>query len=196
MGAFVAGLSRSRDCGRYVMVGVEALDWLEREAEEARTVFERARWARSPAELCATLSELPLMFRFGVDVRSTDRHDPCLDWDALEEVPVGEELWRDCVERVFPAGSDVDLPAVRDTHVCFESLAGIPEVAAHLRCAATDVGAGIDDLEGAMAALRQAGHTVTRDDARLARVFGRMVTPRYVLGGLLWPPQQAASGRG
>ena len=195
MGAFVAGLSRCRSCGRYVIVGVEALDWLEREAEAARAVFERARWARSPAELCATLRELPLMFRFGVDVQSAERHDPCLDWDALEEVPVGEELWRDSVERVFPTGSDLDRPAVRDTHVCFEALAGIPEVAPHLRCATTDVGAGIDDLEGAMAALRQAGHTVTRDDARLARVFGRMVTPRYVLGGLLWPPQQAASVR-
>lgn len=196
MGAFVAGLSRCRDCGRYVIVGVEALEWLEREAEAARAVFERARWARSPAELCATLRELPLMFRFGVDVRSLDRHDPCLDWDALEEAPVGEELWRDYVERVFPPGSDLKRPAVRDTHVCFESLAGVAEVAPFLRCATADVGAGIDDVEGAMAALLQAGHTVTRDDARLARVFGRMVTPRYVLGGLLWPPQQAASGRG
>jgi len=184
MGRFVVGKSTCRRCGAYVIVGEDALDWLEGEAKTAKLVFVRARRARTPAEMRATLRDLPVVFRFGVDARVLDAHDASLDWDALEEVSASEAMWRACVERAFPAGADLDRPAVRDTEACFDAMAGIDAVAPYLKCASRELGAGFDDVDAAVAALEGAGHRCVRDDERLARVFGVLVTPRYVVGQL------------
>jgi hypothetical protein len=94
----------------------------------------------------------------------------------VDELKVAPSVRAACVDRI---GADPDagmlpvpIPSVLDTALCYRAMTKIPEVMPYLKRAQFDADAGFDDLTKPLEILRDLGHTVELDDARIAQACG------------------------
>jgi len=186
---FVAGKSLYENCGPYVIVSEEDLKHLEEAAPKMRELLGKASRAKTVREMGLLLEQLQL----GLDSCWKEVASDEFELEDLDVAPP-EGYYHACVARVFfsPAWGEYVSPIELDTSICYVAVLNVPELRPFADFARCDPDAGIEEIDGAILALRDAGHTVERDDARLAHVFGRLMEDEYLRG--LEPDRDRSAG--
>ena len=105
--------------------------------------------------------------------------------DLHQRPPAG--LFARCVESFFwsSASEMYDSTLLFDTTACYTDMidadAAVRELIwPYVGTALHDLDAGFDSIEDPVRALEAAGHTCVRDDERIGRVFGYLMTDSYL----------------
>ena len=188
MSEFIYGKSIFGTCGDHVIVYKTDLDYLEAQAKAARSVVARASTAANVGDMGDHLDQLPPPYSFNwkdaaYETILTDVIGDDPDDNVLDGIRLTPEIWEMFLEEMFtdPYTSNRTGQRVFDVTACYDTVAGEPCLAPFATYATHDPAAGIDDIDAAVEALRAAGHTCERDDARIERVFGFVVTERFIV---------------
>lgn len=182
MATYVVGRSIYGNCGEFVIVLETTLTTLEAEAPAIREGLGRASRAGTIAEMGAVFDELGI----GNGPSWSEIVEEEFGIDAFDQ-PSPAGLYRRCVEAFFfcSASGIYDSTLHLDTTACYQDMLGSDgAVSALMRPLATtalhDLDAGFASVEEPIRALESAGHTCIRDDARVQRVFGHLMTDAYL----------------
>jgi len=183
----IAGSSVFENCGPFVIVREETLNRLEESAEVMRESLGRASRASSLRELVEIMEGLPdgpsmddafTMIYENFFAEGVPEED--IDLDLPPPIGAYELL----VERVFyDSWMEAYSHHLRlDSIDCYDDVGAIPELRPYLSFAFMGDGAGIEDIDGAMSALIDAGYVCARDDERIRHCFEDLMSDTYLRG--------------
>ena len=184
MGRYVVGRSIYENCGAFVIVEEDTLAGLEASAPIIRDLLGRASRATTIEQMGALLDQLYIGY-------SPDWAEIAEDEFELTDSsqPPPEGLYERCVERFFYSSATEMYTSTLlfDTTACYADMIDADRTVRDLiwpfvGTALHDLDAGFDALDGPVRALEEAGHTCVRDDDRVGRVFGYLMTDAYLRG--------------
>lgn len=180
MASFITGCSIYENCGPFVIVAEATLETLEREAPIIRDLLGCASRAATIGQMAELLDQLPIGLIWDWVLIADEYFEIT---DVNQAPPPG--FYRHCVEKFFYSSAIESYLSTLylDTTACYRDVNG-PELWAlvwpFIATARFDLDAGFDDLTGPVQALEGAGHRCHRDDDRIQRVFGHLMTDTYL----------------